>query len=312
MRIKIFGALFSVLTILYVLKSVDWATIQVTLKQVSIVDLFILVAIYLSGFTVRALRSQLMLPQPGLFKSGAAVIMGYAANNLLPARLGEFVRAGVVNRISGVRSSIALASIGVERMLDGLSLVILLFIGAAGLNLPAWVDKVRLVGLLIFGSALIFCLVAGFYSDKITKFIPDNKIGHIFSGLLSGLVLATRSIAVTVSLVLLSLLVWCVESSMFLYGFHVFGFPLGIQASLVVLGIINLGLLIPSSPGFIGVFQFFTIQALSLFAINQSDALAYGVTLHICQYLPITLIGLILLQVLGLRSFKELARKTSS
>ena len=90
---------------------------------------------------------------------------------------------------------------------------------------------------------------------------------------------------------------------MFWYGFHVFQLHLDLYAALFVLGVVNLGVLIPSSPGNVGVFQFFCVKALSIHAISGSQAMAYAVVIHMCQYLPVTVIGVWALHSLGFKSF---------
>ena len=304
---RVLGWLITAAALIYIGCSIDWRAAWQALGRVTAWDLLILVAIYLSGFLLRGLRSQIMLPQPGYFGSTAGVFIGYAANNVLPARLGEFVRAQVVGRLCGVRPSMALATIGVERVFDGLALVVLLFIGAQGLNLPAWVDSVRAGGVALFGGAMIVCIAIGYFAEKIKPRVPDNKIGHIVRGLIDGLAISTRSISVTVSLLVLSLAVWVIEGSMFVFGLKVFDLHVTPLAAFMVLGIVNLGLLVPSSPGFIGVFHGFVILSLGLLSVSKDEATAYAVVIHLCQYLPVTVIGLVLLHRLGFRSFKELS-----
>jgi hypothetical protein len=70
-----------------------------------------------------------------------------------------------------------------------------------------------------------------------------------------------------------------------------FGFDLGFAACVAVMAIVNLGLIIPSSPGFIGTFQFFCVAALGLFGVEQSSALSFSVIYHLSQWLPTTVLG---------------------
>ena len=114
------------------------------------------------------------------------------------------------------------------------------------------------------------------------------------------------------SLVTYSLLIWFIEGLMFLYGFSVFDFNISNLSAFFVLGIVNLGVLIPSSPGNVGVFQYFTTLALGVFGIGTSQATAYAFTLHLCQYLPITIMGCIFLSQFGFRSFIDLQRSADS
>lgn len=79
---------------------------------------------------------------------------------------------------------------------------------------------------------------------------------------------------------------------MFYYCFHIFRLPLSWQAACTVLGIVNLGILIPSSPGYVGVFHSCVVLSLGIFGVPTGEALAYAIVIHLAQYLPVTLIGL--------------------
>ena len=100
---------------------------------------------------------------------------------------------------------------------------------------------------------------------------------------------------------LISLAVWVtlavgVYSIAFAYDF---GLTYGSAVS--VLAIVNLGLIIPSSPGFIGTFQLFCVAALGLYGIDKSSALSFSIVYHLSQWLPTTLIGYYYLNREGLR-----------
>lgn len=68
------------------------------------------------------------------------------------------------------------------------------------------------------------------------------------------------------------------------------------QASLILMVIVTLGVMIPSSPGYVGTVQFFTVIALSLFGYDKEFSLPFSIVLHACQYLPITVLGLLYLR----------------
>jgi len=80
-----------------------------------------------------------------------------------------------------------------------------------------------------------------------------------------------------------------------------------------VIAIVNLGLIIPSAPGFLGTFQFFCVAALGLFQIKESQALGFSIMYHLSQFLPTTLVGFYFLnkENLSLSSF-TLGQKTSA
>lgn len=298
--------LISIVALAYVIRKLNWEEFLLHLKSISIWQLVLLVIIYLCGFIPRAIRSKLMLPALSPHGAMGGVMIGYAANNLLPARLGELVRAQLVGKVEGIRRSTTLLSIIFERVLDGFVIVILLFVGCSNLALPAWAEKARWTGLGLFSGLLLCFLVSGFFPAFFKKFTPHGGLGHFIEGTIDGAAIGCRSISALSAIVLLSLLTWCMEAGMFYYGFQIFAIHQSYTAALFVLGILNLGILIPNSPGNIGVFQYFTILALSVFHISQSEATAYSVVIHLCQYLPVTAIGLGYLSFFGFKSFSEL------
>ena len=95
---------------------------------------------------------------------------------------------------------------------------------------------------------------------------------------------------------ILSLSIWIIECTVFYIAFLAFGigdFP--VYESLLTLSIVNFGILIPSSPAYVGVFQAMTILALMLFSIDENTALSLGIFIHSCQFFPVTILGAFLL-----------------
>ena len=94
-------------------------------------------------------------------------------------------------------------------------------------------------------------------------------------------------------IVLLGLFIWLIECLVYfiaLLAFNINDFP--IYEALLTLSIVNFGLLVPSSPGYVGVFQGMTILALIIFSIDQETALSISILIHSCQFFPISILGL--------------------
>ncbi len=297
----------SFLALYYVVSQINWPEFFNHASKISLLEIVALVAIYLLGFIPRSIRSKLMLPLISKQSAVAGVVIGYAANNLLPARLGEFVRAQLIAKVEKIRLSTTLSSIAFERVLDGFIIVILLFIGSGDL-LPDWAEQARWLGFYFFTGFFIIFLALGRFSTHFEPFLPPGKLGHMALGILEGAKIGCRKISTLTIIVVLSLLTWIIESMMFYLGFLVFGINQSFYAALFVLGVVNLGILIPNSPGNIGVFQYFTLLALSVFGISTSQAAAYSIVLHICQYVPVTVIGCFFLSKYGFRSFEEIKK----
>lgn len=265
----------------------------------------------LLGYILRTTRWRVILapskqiPVPRLFP---VLVIGFAANNLLPARLGEFVRAYLLGTKEGISKSLSFATIVVERVLDGITLILLFTLVSSFLVLPAWGQQVGIIASVIFLGALLFLLLLLLRRDQALTLLeqllqraPPTLSGRAM-GIFSSFVEGTRVLGQRrrfLPLAILSLAVWILEAGSYLVLTWAFALPLSLQerplAALFVLALANLGILIPSSPGYIGTFHFFAMTALLAFRVEQEVALSYAVLSHATQYLLITGLGVFFL-----------------
>jgi uncharacterized protein (TIRG00374 family) len=296
---KHIGWFISAIFLVLVFRNVEWGEFFASLRTVSWWQPVILAAIYLFGYQVRGMRSLFLLPGLNFNQALGGVFIGYAANNVLPARLGEIVRAHVVGKSAGIKRTVAFSSVLVERIFDGSAIVVLLLIGAGELQLPDWANQARSLGILLFSLALAGVLLVGWTHTYWDRFLPKNRLGEFAHGLFEGVAWAVRT-PLTLFLVLSSsLFIWTVEAFMFYWCAYAFDIDLSFKGALFVMSIVNLGVLIPSSPGGLGLFQFFCVKSLEFFGVDHAQATAYSVLVHLCQYIPVTTIGLLWLPRFG-------------
>lgn len=301
----IVGWLVTILLLVLIAKHLKFDEFLSHLKTISILDITILTIIYIIGFFIRAIRTKVMLPMLNFKQALGGIFLGYAANNILPARLGELVRAQVIGQHSNISRSTTLSNIFVERVLDGVAIVILLFWGSFGLTLPPWANRLKYVGLAIFSIAIFVIILVNILNSKFDIKFPDNFLGKFISNFLEGFRLSMKTPSKFLLAVFLSILTWTIEAVMFYYGFKIFNIePLSFHLACFVLGTVNLAALVPSSPGAIGVFEGTAIMTLNIFNIQTPLALAYGSVVHACQLIPIIIIGLCFMKYFGLKTLK--------
>lgn len=274
---------------------------------------------YFVSFGFRSLRWRFMLKDAGGLtakKLFPYLVIGYMANNLLPARLGEFVRAYVTGTREGVSRSRVFASIVLERFFDGLTIVMILLVlfFVEGVDRPwlrtmAWISSALFVGgLLALGFLLWRREAALGLAQKLCALLPA-RIGelalHILARFTDGLAFL-RSPKALAAAFGLSFLVWGCELGVYLTYLKAFGLDAPPEAALLTLVVVNLSSLIPSSPAFIGVFQYACQKSLEIFGIGASSALAFSVAVHATQIVPTTLLGLFFLSAFGL-SMRQLS-----
>ncbi|MBI1816117.1 MAG: flippase-like domain-containing protein [Deltaproteobacteria bacterium] len=259
--------------------------------------------IYLAGHVVRGVRCRTILRPHcdlNLITATNCTVIGYGANNLLPARMGEFVRAYVLGRQAGVPVSLALAITFLERILDGLTITGILLVAGLFAPLPDWGRELRWAAGLVFASATIaVALITAArpfvlrVAQLVTARLPlalDRRITAILNRAF-GATDCLRDPILTIKIVALSLTVWIVEGGMFLVVLPAFDLPMNPLWAAMALSVTNLGILIPSSPGYIGPFHYFCMQALQIFGVPADTALGYAIMVHLLYYVPITIWG---------------------
>ena len=279
------------------------------------------VLVYFVAVYFRTLRWRYLLRslKPlGVGRLYPVVVVGYMANNVLPVRLGEVVRAYYLSRREGVSASGSLATILVERVVDGLTLLV--FIALVSLSLPVLGVVEGLaergnfsplllglaVPLLFVGVAGVLVLLASFPRRSIKlvilvlRYLPTGfirRIEPLAVRFLDGL-WALRSPRRLLVLFLLSVPVWLAEAAMYLilgYSFRLDqafgGFAELVAVIILLTAVANLATSLPSSPGGIGPFEFLAKTTLVLSGVEADSATAYVIILHMTLLVPVTLAG---------------------
>ena len=269
---------------------------------------------YLAGHLVRGRRCKRLVAADarlGTLAASNIVVAGYAGNNVLPARLGELVRASMLAKRSGIPIAQALTVTVVERMFDGIAILFLLGAGSL-LAAPAeWIHRLVEVGALVFGSALALVLLAvlapRMLVAKVTRLsLPLGSRGQealvrLVSTIANG-VAPLRSVSALSQVLAMSLVVWILETGMFALAMPALGLPIRLGTAALAMAITNLAILIPSTPGFVGPFHFFCAQALISQGLSPAVALSYAVVVHLTFYVPITVWGAGVMLAQGVRA----------
>jgi len=118
-----------------------------------------------------------------------------------------------------------------------------------------------------------------------------TKVGELLDNFLSGLIIVNHKRNIFWAFIF-SLIVWSVEASTYYVVSLSFNIDLPAYVFLLTVVIVNIGILIPSAPGYVGAFEFFCISSLAIFTIGKSIALSYAIVLHAVLFIPITVIGI--------------------
>lgn len=312
--------LISFLFLYFAFRNVDFSGVMEIAKTVNLPLLLIGVALQFCSFFLRAYRWQMLLsPMKTVnYQSSYQVLMiSYAANNVIPLRAGDVLRAVLIGKKENISKVSSFSTVLLERISDGLTVLLFLFIGLSFLSSDAaFLDQIKIMSLLVFTAAIIFIVVLNVFQEKLIKFVValvekrSPKVSSILGSLLTNFLVAfqvVNSLAVVAKITAISLIVWSLEASLFSFGAMAFGIGWNeaVLIGIVTVAIVNLGIMIPSSPGYIGTFQFFAILSLGLFAVSPELAASYSLVVHLAQYLPITLVGLVLWLTYSIKNTTE-------
>ncbi len=263
------------------------------------------VAIYFFGVWARTWRWHYMLraikPIP-LGKLFPVVCIGYMGNNIYPARAGELIRAYVLRRKEGVSVSASLATILVERIFDGVIMLLFVFVGLPlAPSIPLnWRRFVILFSLLFFGALAVFFVIAAsprrsqaVYNWVIDRLVPQRfrePVRGFADRFMEGLYFL-RSGRDVAMIFVTSLVVWLAETGKYWFVMHAFDFSVSFFVLMLMNGVVNLFTTIPSAPGYLGTFDEPGIEILKAFGVQENLAGAYTLVLHAALWFPITLLG---------------------
>ena len=299
--------------------NVDFGQMGSELKHANYAYYLPAILIYFLAFGFRSLRWRyllLHLKPISPLRLYPVISIGYLANNVLPMRLGELVRAHFVGEKEGISKASSLATIGVERVLDGLTLLLL-----AGVIWPflPWTDvlKTDTGDLKIWWVALSIALALGFVAAFVLLVILATSPGlgrtvaHLLSSLMpvrlrpkvEGLINlmleglgALRSPGRLIVMLVLSIPVWLAEATLYYLLAISFDLDVGFHVILLVTATSNLATAVPWSIGGIGPFEVVATSTLVAFGVGLDPATIYSFFVHIVAlWLPVNVLGMIFL-----------------
>ncbi|MGE0549286.1 MAG: YbhN family protein [Kofleriaceae bacterium] len=204
--------------------------------------------------------------------------VGFMAILALPARLGEFVRPGLLRR-RGISASAALGTVAVERIVDGLMislLVFIVFVSHPGPSAPSWMMPAAYATLGLFSAALVFLVFALWRAEPTVRFCMRLSLIPRFAPRIATMI-ETKVLDMIRGFAVLkdwrNLTAFCVWS-LFYWGANGlgvwviargFGLPLDVIGGFATMGVVAVGISLPNAPGLVGQFQALTLAGFSLY-----------------------------------------------
>jgi uncharacterized protein (TIRG00374 family) len=326
------GILVSILAMFLAFRNVEFGEVWAALSGLNYWLVAASLVPLILFLVLRAVRWRLLFyPQPGLRVRNlfAVINIGYLLSNVFPARLGDVARAYLIGDTEQVSRTTAFSTIVAERVLDALCAVGGFFLVLPFAALPQWMIRSGLVvGVAALVAVVIFvilvrqrgwtlrlldrilaavhwpeCEAMSRFWERLAartrlRFLArlpwagradlHDMAGSLIDGF-SGITTARQG----PPLVLWSILIWAVISAYYWVVLRAFDPGQSFITGLAVCSITALGMTVPSSPGFIGVFEALARETLVLFGMKAGPALSYALVAHAVVYVVYCILGLL-------------------
>ncbi len=300
----VFAFLLAAVLLYFTLHGLDWATFWKTITTGHYELILLVIPLASVNYFLRAVRwgtlvnAEKKVPLLSIFWAN---MVGYLGNAYLPARAGELIRSVYLGEKSGAGTSFVFATALVERLLDVIALVL---IGSVSVLLQSQISSLLAGAIKIMAAAgvigLVIIIVMPFQEKLILTLITrvpfPSKVSQKISEQVARFLLGMRSLHNVRRLgvfILLTAVIWLIDGLGNMIGVHIISQTLTLGQSLILLAALGLSSAVPTTPGYIGVYQFVAVNVLVPFGFSRPAALAYILISQVINYLVISFWGLI-------------------
>lgn len=253
--------------------------------------------------TLRALRWRILLNAEAnlsVWTVFRAMMAGYLGNNFLPARAGELIRSLLVSRQSKLSKTYVLTTALSERLMDVIALVLASSIVLLNVSQkPAWMaDLARSMAAVAALGALTVAIAphTGALLTKLVVALPvPAGLRMKLLGLTGQVLLGMRAFhnwARFGGFVLLTAIIWTCDACSAMIGARALDLEVTFPMAMLLLTGLGLGSALPSTPGYVGIYQFVAVSVLAPFGIGKDAAVAYILITQAMGYVVVVLLGL--------------------
>jgi uncharacterized protein (TIRG00374 family) len=290
----------------YSLRGIEWGRVWSIVRGAQPREVALALAVSSLTLFLRAVRWRVLLLAKGdvsIPLAFWATAAGYLGNNVLPARAGEVVRTVMISGRSGMSRAFVLTTALSERVVDALTLVTIS--GTVLLTLqekPGWLaDAAKPFAILgLFGVACI-AIVPAFESlwfRLLSRLpVPDGlryKVEHVLCQALQG-IRSFHDIGRLFRFLALTAVIWLLDGLTTVLAAHAIGLSIQLPLAFLLVAGLGLGSALPSTPGYVGIYQFVAVSILTPFGFSRTDAIAYILFYQAMGYLVVMTWGLIAL-----------------
>jgi uncharacterized membrane protein YbhN (UPF0104 family) len=291
------------------LRGVEWKSVWSTIAGARWQFLAAACLTFCVSYLMRALRWRILLNAEANLSAGTvfcATMAGYLGNSFLPARAGELVRTLVVSGRSTLSKTYVLTTALSERLMDAVALVLWASLILLGVHpKPAWMGGVARTMAVAAGCGALAIAVlphTGSLCQDILRRLPfPHALRDRLIGLADQVLLGMRAFHHTarfLGFAAFTVMIWVTDAFGAMLGAHALGLAVTFPMAMLLLTGLGLGSALPSTPGYVGIFQFVAVTVLVPLGITKSGAIAYILMAQAYGYVMTLLLGLPCLYVL--------------
>lgn len=292
------GLAVSLLFIFVLFSQINWQGFLAAFALANYFYLVPVIALAYLGCYLRAIRwHYLFLPikRISAYDLFVATILGYAANGLFPARLGEFLRAHYIGKKAGVSRLTSFATIVVERLFDGFSILVILVLVVFLIKFPVQrvLVSAGLAALGLYCLVIVLILLLAKKPGVLLKFVPGflrPKVASLAQAAVAGFTIIKNGHHLLI-IIFYSFFIWLVTAYGVNLTFLAFGQSLPFLAGLFILVLLSFAVMLPSSPGFVGTFEAGMVYGLMVFSVPKEAALGIALVYHGLTFFPVMALG---------------------
>jgi uncharacterized protein (TIRG00374 family) len=287
----------------YSLRGIEWKSVWTTLKAahpmvvVSAAGIMS-VALFLRSYRWRVLLSaQQQVSVPLAFWATSA---GYLGNNVLPARAGEVVRTLMISRRSGMSKAFVLTTALSERVVDAIALitisaVVLLTLPTQSGWLAHAARPFAILGLAGAAAIALLPIFEAFWFRFLARVPLPERLRHPIESILAHVLDGIRSFHDPGRLgkfLFFTAIIWFLDGVTTVVASSSIGISIQLPVAFLLVAGLGLGSALPSTPGYVGIYQFVAVSMLSPFGVSKTDAIAYILLYQAMNYAVVLLWGL--------------------
>jgi uncharacterized protein (TIRG00374 family) len=266
----------------------------------------LLVLLFSIALFLRAFRWRVLLLAEAKVKVACAfhaTSAGYLFNNVLPARAGELVRTMMVSRNAKASRTFVLTTALLERVADAIALVTISgIVLTLYTNGPEWLPRAAApiagMGLAAMIGIVIFPRSHGLFVAIVRRLPVGHHLGqrleHILQQVING-VGSFHDPGRLTRFVLLTGVIWLLDAASAVLCARAIGLEMSFPLAMLLIAGLGLGSALPSTPGYVGIFQFVAVSILTPAGIGRSEAIAYILFWQVVSYVVYGIWGLIAL-----------------